>query len=54
MIAKVLATNKIGNSDYSQNGSGANLITKPDAPTALAEDSSIRSPTALGITWIAP
>ena len=54
MIAKVLATNKFGSSDYSQNGSGANLITKPDAPTGLVEDSSIRSPTTLGITWTAP
>jgi hypothetical protein len=51
------ATNKIGSSDYSdysQNESGANLITKPDAPTGLVEDSSVRSPTILGITWTAP
>ncbi len=54
VIAKVLATNSLGSSGYSQNGSGANIITKPDAPTSLTEDTSIKSPTTLGITWTAP
>ena len=54
VIAKILATNNLGSSGYSQNGSGANILTKPDAPTSLAEDTLLRSPTTLGINWISP
>ena len=54
VIAKVLATNSLGSSDYSQNGSGAKIITKPDAPISLTEDTTIKSPTILGISWTPP
>ena len=54
MIAKVLATNKIGNSDYSQNGSGANLITKPDAPTSFVNVPSITNANKVGLSWVKP
>ena len=54
VITKVLATNSLGSSDYSQNGSGAKIITKPDAPISLTEDTTIKSPTILGISWTPP
>ncbi len=54
VVAKVLAINSLGSSDYSQNGSGANILTKPDTPTSLTEDTRLRSPNTLGITWITP
>lgn len=54
VVTKVLATNDFGSSDYSKIVSGAKLITKPDAPTSFVEDSSLRSPTTLGMTWTAP
>jgi hypothetical protein len=50
---KVLATNNLGSSDYSQNGVGPIILTKPDT-AKLVEDTSLRSPTTLGITWTAP
>ncbi len=54
VVAKVLAINSLGSSDYSQIVSGANILTKPDAPTSLTEDTLLRSPNTLGITWITP
>ena len=49
-----MATNSLGSSDYSQNGSGGKILTIPDAPTSLVEDITLRSPTSLGISWTAP
>jgi hypothetical protein len=40
VVTKVLATNNFGSSDYSQINKGAKLMTKPDAPTNLGQDSS--------------
>jgi len=54
VVARVLATNNYGSSDYSLNGNGAIIITSPDAPTSLAENTLLRSPTTLGIKWTAP
>ena len=54
VIVKVLATNNLGSSDYSQNGVGPIFLTNPDAPTTLAEKTSSRQFTTLEITWTAP
>jgi hypothetical protein len=48
---KVIATNVKGDSPESLQGSGATIIEAPDAPVNLAEDTSLRSPTELGLTW---
>lgn len=49
--AKVLATNVKGDSDQSASGNGAIIITAPDAPVNLLEDTSHRAATVLGLTW---
>lgn len=46
-----MATNIIGDSIISQSGSGAKIIQIPDAPLNLAEDTSQRSSSTLGLTW---
>ena len=38
----------------SLNGNGAIITTKPDAPSSLVENTLLRTPTTLGITWTAP
>jgi hypothetical protein len=47
---KVIATNVKGSSESLQ-GNGATIITAPDEPVGLAEDTSKRDPTTLGLTW---
>ena len=54
IIAKVVAINSYGNSDESQQGSGAVIITKPGAPTSLSEDSSLRTAASIKLNWIEP
>ena len=54
VVAKVLAINSLGTSDYSQNGNGAIILTKPDPPSSVTEDISLKSPTNIGIFWTAP
>ena len=49
--AKVLATNVKGSSVASSSGSGATIISSPDAPISLSENTSERSATTLGLTW---
>lgn len=49
--AKVIATNVKGDSLESQPGSGAIIITRPDSPINLLEDTSQRTKSALAITW---
>jgi len=39
--AKVLATNVVGSSDYSEIGSGAVILTNPDAPTLLKNEPAV-------------
>lgn len=40
VYARVVATNVIGSSTSSDTGSGANIITVPDAPVSLAENTA--------------
>lgn len=51
VVAKVIATNVKGDSIESAEGQGAIIITKPDSPINLLEDTSQRSVTTLGINW---
>jgi hypothetical protein len=50
----LIAINIYGNSIVSLNGNGAIITTKPDAPSSLVENTLLRTPTTLGITWTAP
>jgi hypothetical protein len=52
IFAKVIAINEKGASTESNPGNGAIIITYPDAPTTLAEDTSKRTASTLGITWV--
>jgi len=49
VYAYVVATNIYGDSDYSPRGNGAVIITKPDAPESLSEDTLFRRPSELGL-----
>ena len=49
--AKVAATNVKNTSLLSSAGNGATIITSPDAPISLSENTSERSATELGFTW---
>lgn len=51
VYAKVLATNIYGNSQVSSEGNGAIITTTPDAPIDLAENTSLRTKSTLGLTW---
>jgi len=51
IYAKVFATNVYGNSLVSNEGNGAIITTTPDAPINLAEDTSLRTKSTLGLTW---
>jgi hypothetical protein len=48
---KVIATNVKGDSLESPIGNGATVITSPDAPVNLLENTAFRNPTTLGLTW---
>jgi hypothetical protein len=48
---KVIATNIKGDSQESPQGNGATIITAPNAPINLAENTALRTPTTLGLTW---
>lgn len=50
---KVVATNIVGNSLESSVGNGAIILTRPDAPTTLANDVSLTSSTKIAMTWVA-
>lgn len=47
--AKLIATNVKGDSPVSEVGDGALVITTPDAPINLQEETIHRSPTTLGL-----
>ena len=51
VFAKVAAINIFGISVVSLEGNGAKIITYPDAPILLAEESTRRTPTGLTLTW---
>jgi hypothetical protein len=51
IYAKVIATNQYGDSEISDVGNGAIIITYPDAPLNLREDRSIRDSSTLGLLW---
>lgn len=53
IFAKVVATNSKGDSIVSDAGNGAIVITKPDAPINLIEDTAERTASALGLQWTA-
>jgi hypothetical protein len=48
---KVLATNSKGSSTLSNVGNGAIIVTYPDPPISLTENTSVKTPTTLGIRW---
>lgn len=49
--AYVVATNLYGDSENSELGNGAILMTEPDSPINLAEDESLRTATSISFTW---
>lgn len=51
VYAKITATNVKGTSTESNAGNGAIILTKPDPPINLLEDTSQRTSTQLAITW---
>lgn len=51
VYAKVIATNIYGNSVQSSAGNGAVITTTPDAPINLAENTSLRTKSTIGLTW---
>jgi hypothetical protein len=46
-----MATNIKGDSSFSQVGTGALIITNPNAPNSLIEVPGDRTASALGMTW---
>lgn len=51
VYAKVIAYNVYGDSLISDAGNGAVIMTVPDAPVSLAENSLLRGATQIGLTW---
>lgn len=51
VLVKVIATNIKGDSQESSLVSGATIITAPDAPINLVENTSQRTVTTLGLNW---
>jgi hypothetical protein len=51
IYAKVIATNKYGDSLESDIGNGAILMTNPDTPRFVQENTNLRSPTSISISW---
>ena len=51
VYAKVRAINANGDSPFSPEGNGGVIITNPDAPINLAEDSSERTLNSIGFSW---
>ena len=54
VYAKVKATNSIGSSEFSVVGNGAVIITAPDPPTSLADDTFVTDKDQVGLTWFKP
>jgi hypothetical protein len=51
IYVKVQAINLYGVSEHSDEGNGAIILTFPDAPINLAEDTSLKSGTIIGLQW---
>lgn len=51
IYAKVSAVNVYGESSRSVEGNGAYYTRVPDIPVSLAEDTSVRTTSATGLTW---
>lgn len=49
--AKVIAMNMYGDSEFSETGNGAIILTYPDAPTNFQENYSLRTATELAFSW---
>jgi hypothetical protein len=54
IFAKLIAINEKGASTESNAGNGAIIITYPDPPTTLAELTTARTASTLGLTWVPP
>jgi hypothetical protein len=52
IYVNVITINLYGESEVSDAGNGAIILTFPDAPVDLAEDYSQRAATTLAITWV--
>jgi hypothetical protein len=53
IFIRVIATNVKGDSLISNEANGAKIIQVPDAPINLQEDTSFRTSSSLGLSWIA-
>lgn len=51
MVARIIATNSIGDSLPSPDGTETNLMTNPDPVMYLREDLSARTATTIGLQW---
>lgn len=51
VFAKVTAFNHRGSSGTSEAGNGAIIVTRPDPPINLLEDTQYRTASTLGLTW---
>jgi len=51
VYAEVVAHNAYGISDTSEIGNGALILTIPDTPILFNEDTSVKSPTTIGLSW---
>jgi hypothetical protein len=51
VYVKIIATNAKGDSDESNPGHGAIITTNPDPPINIAEKTSLRTSSTIGLTW---
>jgi hypothetical protein len=51
VFAKVKAINVVGESAFSDLGNGAHLITLPDKPINLADNTALTDKTQIALTW---
>jgi hypothetical protein len=51
VYAKITATNAYGNSVISLAGNGARILTVPDEPENLSNDSAITNANQIGLSW---
>ena len=51
VFAKITATNVKGSSSQSNQGNGAVIITLPDPPLNLAENTAVRKALTLALNW---
>jgi hypothetical protein len=51
VVARIIATNSVGDSLPSPDGSETNLMTNPDTVMYLREDLSARTASTIGLQW---